>query len=148
MLQELILTAEDEATFFNSVGRLRGSAASGGKASAYKVFSRQPLTGRQLKAMFADIAGEPLVFPWKAYPRFTPPERFSPFDLGNGLYYVNAVETAASAMEMLCVSAKNIAMRIGERLSSAASDSPPHRTASDVHTESPDDVRSATADEL
>lgn len=44
--------------------------------------------------------------------RFQPPERFAPFLLGPGLCYNNALENAASAMEVAAVAAKNCALLV------------------------------------
>ena len=49
---------------------------------------------------------------WHAYPRFAPPERFAPFKLAAGVYYNNAWENAASAMEMSAISAYNSALLV------------------------------------
>ena len=54
---------------------------------------------------------------WLAYPHFSPPERFQPFKLTEGLYLNNAWENAASAMEMSAVAAKNCALLIVQHLS-------------------------------
>jgi len=45
-----------------------------------------------------------------AYPHYTPPEKFWSFVLDDGVFYVNAIEHSASAMEMSAVSAKNAAL--------------------------------------
>ncbi len=65
----------------------------------YKVFSRSALTQDDLTTLFAS----PRVVdstPWLAYPKFNPPETFAPFVLAPGLFYSNALENAASAMEV------------------------------------------------
>ena len=55
---------------------------------------------------------------WKAYPHFSPPERFPPFQLVPGLYLNNAWENAASAMEMSAVAAKNCALLVAQHFRS------------------------------
>lgn len=58
--------------------------------------------------MFSVWEGAALRYDWLAYPKFTPPEKFTPFVLdNNGLYYNAAVETGASAMEMVALAARN-----------------------------------------
>lgn len=54
---------------------------------------------------------------WHAYPRFSPPESFAPFQLAPGLYYGNALETAASAMEIAGIAACNNVLLAGQYLS-------------------------------
>ena len=51
------------------------------------------------------------VFNWLAYPKYSPNERpkFGSFVLSPRLYHVNAIELAASAMEMSAIAAKNVA---------------------------------------
>jgi prenylcysteine oxidase/farnesylcysteine lyase len=52
-----------------------------------------------------------------AYPKFDPPENFPKFELSTGLYYANALENAASAMEMAAISSKNVALLAAQYLS-------------------------------
>lgn len=47
---------------------------------------------------------------WKAYPQYSTENRFDKFKLYKGLYYVNAIEWAASAMEMSAVGGRNVAI--------------------------------------
>ncbi|XP_029941017.1 prenylcysteine oxidase 1 [Salarias fasciatus] len=80
------------------------------QAKVWKVFSPQPLTQEQLQSMFLsyDSVSET---PWLAYPSYRPPQRRSPpFILHDRMYYLNAVEWAASAMEMSAISARNAAL--------------------------------------
>lgn len=50
--------------------------------------------------------------------RFHPPEQFAPFTLSQGLYYNNALENAASAMEIAAIEGKNSALLVEEFLTS------------------------------
>lgn len=50
--------------------------------------------------------------------RFHPPEQFAPFQLGEGLYYNNAWENAASAMEIAAIEGKNSALLVKQFLAS------------------------------
>lgn len=77
----------------------------------YKIFSRGPLTEDFQKKAFEDVEIIKTI-PWRAYPHFTPPEKFSPFILEKGLVYINTIESAASAMEMSAVGGKNAALLI------------------------------------
>lgn len=49
--------------------------------------------------------------------RFNPPETFAPFQLAPGLIYNNAIENAASAMEVSAVAAMNSALLVAKHLS-------------------------------
>lgn len=78
--------------------------------NVWKVFSQQPLSQDQLQDMFLswDSVSETR---WLAYPSYRPPHRRTPpFILHERLYYLNAVEWAASAMEMSAIAARNVAL--------------------------------------
>ncbi|KAM6901419.1 prenylcysteine oxidase 1 isoform 1-T2 [Lycodopsis pacificus] len=80
------------------------------QTKVWKVFSPKPLSQEQLRDMFLswDSVSETQ---WLAYPSYSPPHRNTPpFILHNRLYYLNAVEWAASAMEMSSISARNVAL--------------------------------------
>lgn len=76
----------------------------------WKIFSPQPLSQKHLQQIFLswDSVSEKR---WLAYPSYSPPQRRTPpFILHEHLYYLNAVEWAASAMEMSAISARNLAL--------------------------------------
>jgi hypothetical protein len=53
--------------------------------------------------------------------RFDPPEDFAPFTLDpGGLYYVSALESAASALEVAAVAGRNVALLAAVQLRAAA----------------------------
>ncbi|XP_028830591.1 prenylcysteine oxidase 1-like [Denticeps clupeoides] len=76
----------------------------------WKLFSPDSLTEDQLKEIFIswdDVAENR----WLAYPSYVTPHYKSPsFVLHDHLYYLNAIEWSASAMEMSAISAKNLAL--------------------------------------
>ena len=74
----------------------------------YKIFSKRTLSSDELAKMFSDIEFTESV-PWLAYPDYTTNDDLSTFELSPGLYYLNRMEWAASAMEMSVISAKNVA---------------------------------------
>ncbi|KAJ3606074.1 hypothetical protein NHX12_028117, partial [Muraenolepis orangiensis] len=79
----------------------------------WKIFSPRQLSEEQLDAVF--LSREPMApgqeTDWLAYPEYRPPLRKTPpFVLHHGLYYLNAVEWAASAMEMSAIAARNTAL--------------------------------------
>lgn len=112
-----ILTTAAEGSTINSLSSLAPvhippgyKPISASHKKVWKVFSPEPLTQQQLKSMFLswDSVSETQ---WLAYPAYSPPQRKTPpFILHNRLYYLNAVEWAASAMEMSAISARNIAL--------------------------------------
>ncbi|KAI7793038.1 prenylcysteine oxidase 1 [Triplophysa rosa] len=76
----------------------------------WKIFSSVSVSQEELKKVF--LSWDSVVEKrWLAYPSYTPPQRGTPpFILHNHLYYLNAVERAASTMEMSAVSARNLAL--------------------------------------
>ena len=75
----------------------------------WKIFTPRPLTSEEKKQMFKKIDAEATV-DWLAYPNYSPPETFPPFELDVGVFYVNGIEKVASAMEMSAIGAKNCAL--------------------------------------
>ncbi|XP_030624461.1 prenylcysteine oxidase 1 [Chanos chanos] len=112
-----VLTTDQKGSFINSLSALTPVHVAKGyrpppanQRKVWKVFSPQPLSEDQLKQMFLswDEVSETR---WLAYPSYSPPQRRTPpFILHDRIYYVNAVEWAASAMEMSAISARNVAL--------------------------------------
>uniref|UniRef100_A0A3B1K477 Prenylcysteine oxidase 1 n=1 Tax=Astyanax mexicanus TaxID=7994 RepID=A0A3B1K477_ASTMX len=79
-------------------------------SKVWKIFSSTPLSEEQLGAIFESREGV-WVKPWLAYPSYTPPQRrMPPFILHDRLFYLNAIEWAASSMEMSAIAARNVAL--------------------------------------
>ena len=75
----------------------------------WKLFSTRPLTQEELDRIFLK-RGEAVAIDWLAYPEYNPPEQFPSFVLDDGVFYINAIEKSASAMEMSAVSAMNCSL--------------------------------------
>ena len=82
----------------------------------WKLFSSRPLTEQELDRVFLK-RGEVVAIDWRAYPEYNPPEKFTKFVLDDGLFYVNAIEMSASAMEMSAVGAMNCSLLAWKYLS-------------------------------
>lgn len=112
-----VLTTDSKGSVINSLSSLDPVHIPQGykrppasQTKVWKVFSPQPLSQEQLQNMFLswDLVSETK---WLAYPSYSPPQRKTPpFILHNRLYYLNAIEWAASAMEMSAISARNVAL--------------------------------------
>ncbi|XP_060072471.1 prenylcysteine oxidase-like [Ylistrum balloti] len=76
-----------------------------------KIFSNRELTQEEIHLYFKSIE-EVHTVSWMAYPEynFKKTDDLAPFLLNERLYYVNAVELAASAMEMEAISGRNVAL--------------------------------------
>ncbi|KAI1301761.1 Prenylcysteine oxidase [Halotydeus destructor] len=83
----------------------------------YKVFSRAILTEEQLNLLFSEISAIEVI-PWMAYPDYDAKNNLGRsftkdrFVLHTGLFYNNAIEWAASAIEMSLISAQNTALLV------------------------------------
>ena len=81
-----------------------------------QVFSSEPLSNATLSALFGPQHQVLITREWAAYPKYSPPEDLPPFELAPGLYYGNAIEVAASAMEMSAIAARNNALLAAQYL--------------------------------
>lgn len=111
-LPDLIMSIGN--TFFNSLGSILPvkSSAEKKRKLVWKVFSSAPLEEHELDALFLERY-ETQVFDWLAYPHYTAYDVHKTNDtfvLHKNLFYVSAVEWAASAMEMGAISGKNAAL--------------------------------------
>lgn len=77
--------------------------------SVWKVFSNNPLDEEQMKKLFL-VTREIKVVDWKAYPEYDAGRSAGNFTLYPGLYHINTIEWAASAMEMGVIGARNVAL--------------------------------------
>lgn len=105
-----IFTTENPKNYFNSIGLQQPvqdrNSTNIKEKPVRKVFSRQPLTSEQLQELFT-MRNVTKSIAWLAYPDLKPAKHFTSFILDEGVFYINAIEHAASAMEMSCVGAKN-----------------------------------------
>lgn len=85
----------------------------------WRIFSQRPLTDKELETMFKPSIRVVNIKDWLAYPKY---EKLSVeagnFVLHDRLFYVNAIEWAASAMEMSVIGAKNVALLVAKALQS------------------------------
>ncbi|KAI4497452.1 hypothetical protein M0802_007463 [Mischocyttarus mexicanus] len=75
----------------------------------WKIFSNVSLPLTLINNMFNNVEEVKEVV-WKAYPRYTTNPHLNKFKLYDGLYHVNAIEWAASAMEMSSIGGRNVAI--------------------------------------
>lgn len=106
-----ILTTEDHI-FFNSIGRISpvdNTTEKIGSSGVWKIFTKKLLTDAELASIFTEVK-ETYVKDWLAYPHYDHQPRNDAFLLDTGLYHINAIEWAASAMEMSVIGARNVAL--------------------------------------
>lgn len=132
-IPEVIGTTETPKNYFNSIGKQdpveNRTKVDPKEMPIRKVFSRSSLSTSQVTELFSTVTDVKEVS-WLAYPHFTPPERFWSFVLDDGVFYINAIEHSASAMEMSAVSAKNAALLAHQYYSGSATGGPVKGTQS------------------
>eukprot|EP01070_Trichotokara_eunicae_P011580 Trichotokara_eunicae@DN759_c0_g1_i1.p1 len=99
----LVLTYGSDEIPFSSVGYV--GTNSNGKA-VYKVFSNSVLKEDVVEKYFCN-ENRVQRFSWRAYPELAPLNDDIPFEIAPGVFYVNALEFAASTIETAFVSARN-----------------------------------------
>lgn len=106
------IIVSNEKFFFHSIGRLHpvSTEGKGITSDVFKIFSSEPLTQDQLSVLF-DRIDDVHVVDWNAYPHYYLLHDRNPvLRLRDGLIYVNAIEWAASAMEMSLIGGRNAAL--------------------------------------
>ncbi|XP_049788726.1 prenylcysteine oxidase 1-like [Schistocerca nitens] len=108
VVDEILCVRTDLA--FNSIGRIYPvSGTPNKKSDVWKVFSQVPLSREQIDSLFKSV-DKIVVKDWLAYPHYRADWRHDKFRIHDNLYHINAIEWAASAMEMSLVGAKNVAL--------------------------------------
>lgn len=107
----------DVSKVINSVGKVHPvTTGKSTESNVWKIFSKRPLTESELDDLFSQRS-QCTVVDWLAYPQYNDLGVTSKFILNPGLYYINAIEWAASAMEMSVIGAKNVALLISKEYS-------------------------------
>ncbi|XP_011865640.1 PREDICTED: prenylcysteine oxidase-like [Vollenhovia emeryi] len=75
----------------------------------WKLFSRERMETSLLHDIFYNVV-ETKQIAWKAYPHYSTSMNLDNFKLHDALYHVNAIEWAASAMEMSAIAGRNVAI--------------------------------------
>lgn len=108
---QFLVISNNDNEFFNSVSNVGAVNLSYISLNVWKIFSQKPLTEDQIYQLF-DNTTEIKVVDWLAYPHYEVPTVPRNFRIADRLYHINAIEWAASAMEMICIGAKNVALLI------------------------------------
>ncbi|XP_076162493.1 prenylcysteine oxidase 1-like [Ptiloglossa arizonensis] len=118
LLEEIdnILSCEPNKTLINSIGRLNTVEGIMKHSRIWKIFSNIPLKSEIINEMFSNI-NEVKEITWNAHPEYSTEVHEAKFKLHNALYYVNAIEWVASAMEMSAISGRNVAILAHEEFS-------------------------------
>lgn len=107
---DAVLSCNPNKTIVSSIGRLHCvEGASKADRRIWKIFSNAPLSREIINKMFLNV-DEVKEINWKAYPQYSLNVPSDKFKLHNGLYHINAIEWAASAMEMSAIGGRNVAL--------------------------------------
>lgn len=112
----ILIISNNEKDIFNSISNIRGVNETV-SLNVWKVFSQQPLSKNQIDQLF-ESTSEIKVVEWLAYPHYQVPTESQNFQIADRLYHINAIEWTASAMEMSCIGAKNVALLIKKNVNS------------------------------
>ena len=114
----------DFRSFGSQQAKGHATADSGNSLPCWKIFTGEPVTPEQLERWFPEGYEHVAEKDWNAYPNYETAEnrsKMAPFCLDdNHLYYVNAIEGCASAMEMSCIGAHNCVLMAVNKFTGAA----------------------------
>ncbi|XP_012257805.2 prenylcysteine oxidase 1-like [Athalia rosae] len=120
---DAILSCNPNETKIHSVGKLFPvDGPTENNSRTWKIFSKERLLPSDISAMFSHV-DQVHAIPWKAYPKYSVNPRSDKFRLFDSLYHVNAIEWAASAMEMSAIGGRNVALLVYNQLISCCLDS-------------------------
>ncbi|XP_042872145.1 prenylcysteine oxidase 1-like [Penaeus japonicus] len=108
-IDEILVT--NAPLIFNSIGRQSPTdvKCSEQYPDVWKIFSGNSLGEGQLNILFEERESTHEI-EWLAYPHYDSDQQLGDFELYPGLYHLNAIEWAGSAMEMSSIAAKNVAL--------------------------------------
>ena len=75
-----------------------------------KLFSEDALEASCLESLFKEGFEVLATAAWNAYPKFNAGQNLPDFSLSEGLYYLNAIESGGSCIEISIVSGRNAAL--------------------------------------
>lgn len=98
-----------ENLFLNSFSRQKPVSGETAEKPVYRIFSNIVPNVDQLKQVVPEWS-DLRVVNWMAYPEYPSSVQLPSFTLHEQMYHINAIELAASAMEMSAIGAKNVAL--------------------------------------
>ncbi|XP_058803534.1 prenylcysteine oxidase 1-like [Phymastichus coffea] len=105
-----ILSCNPKQTIISSISRLSSvDNKQNNQMNIWKIFSREKINKSLINKLFRNV-DEVKEKKWKAYPSYSTVPRLDKFKIDNYMYYLNAIEWAASAMEMSAVGGRNVAI--------------------------------------
>lgn len=111
-LPGLILTTKIDANDFDTIITQYDVDGNQTSPKVHLVFTQDPITLNCAKKLFNfDKAMTSITsVNWLACPRYKPQERFIPFALDSGIFYLNSMERIKGGMEIAAISGRNAAL--------------------------------------
>ncbi|XP_057319101.1 prenylcysteine oxidase 1-like [Microplitis mediator] len=106
---DVILSYDFNKTVVCSIEKL--TTVQGEDSNVWRIYSRNSVEKNVIDKMFHQVQQIKEV-KWKAYPKYSTIQSNNNFKLYNSLYHVNAIEWAASAMEMSAIGGRNVALLV------------------------------------
>ncbi|BES90704.1 Prenylcysteine lyase [Nesidiocoris tenuis] len=113
---------------FNSIGKLR-PVQKCKESEVWKIFSLEALDGSVIDQIFSEVSFVETI-DWLAYPTYKSSSTNVNFTLYNRLFYSNAMEWSASAIETSLIGARNVALLAEQSL----------RTGGDLPSDEPSSI--------
>lgn len=110
LVEEVLVT--NPKLMFNSFGLqtpVEDATCKEDPVGVWKIFSPHSIPEEHLDIFFKRRESTDVVS-WLAYPHYSSNQTLGDFELVPGLYHLNAIEWAGSAMEMSVIGAKNVAL--------------------------------------
>ena len=107
-MPQTILTC-NESVYFSSLTKQKPLNSEQTEKPVYRLFSNKVPNKEEIERLVPEYTDLRLV-DWKAYPHYPSSIELPSFTLHEQMYHVGAIETAASAMEMSAIAAKNVAL--------------------------------------
>ena len=117
-LPGLIMTTMADGNDFDTIIRQYDVDGNPTSPKVHLVFTQEPITLNSAKKLFNfdKSMASMISVNWLACPRYTPQERFLPFTLDTGVFYLGPMERIKGGMEIAAISGRNAALLTHNRL--------------------------------
>ena len=117
-LPSLILTTKADSNDFDTIVNQYQANGNSTSPSVHLAFTQESLTESNAKKLFNfDKAMTSITsVSWLACPRYEPQERFIPFTLDSGVFYLSPMERIKGGIEMAAISGRNAALLVHNHL--------------------------------
>ena len=117
-LPGLILTTKCDGNNFDTIIHQYNLEGEPTAPKVHLVFTQEPFTPTNAAKLFNFSFASITSVSWLACPRYVPQEKFIPFRLDSGVFYLSPMERVKAGMEMAAISGCNAALLIDKYLKS------------------------------